>query len=404
MPSQFKVQARASSGAMVTETVEADNEANLTSSLLSKGVDIISIEEIGGGLQTELKLGRGKRVKARDLAVFCRQFSSMLDAGMSPVRTLSILGEQAEKDRLKVALREARTDVAAGVDLAGALSKHPDVFPPMMTAVIRAAQNGGFLDRAMDDLAIAFESQATLNAKIKSAMTYPAAIGGLAVVMVVILLTFVVPIFDEMFRSLGGDLPLPTQFIVFLSHASVYLVPLSVILTIVAVIWWRGHKYDENVRAKVDPLKLKMPVFGPLFQKIALARFSKNLSLLVGSGVGLISALEIVGATSGNYVVEQASRDIRESVQKGAPINTAMLTNPLFPPMVVSMVDVGESSGSLDIMLGKVSDFYSKDVEIATERLASLLEPLVMLSVGIVVGFIIVSIYLPIFKIYDMIG
>jgi len=268
-----------------------------------------------------------------------------------------------------------------------------------MISMIRAGEGGGFLEGALDALAINFEKDAKLRATIKSAMTYPVAVLVLSLVAVIIMLTFIVPIFKTMFAGLGSDLPAPTQLLVTVSQNMFWIVPTLVVLLVVGMVWWKQNKNTEAVRKRLDPLKLKAPVFGALVKKIAVARFTRNFANMIGAGVPILQALSVIGATSGNYVIESATKRVAESVRNGQSLSKPLADEPVFPPMVVQMMAVGEDSGSLETMLTKIADFYDDEVQSMTEALTSLIEPLLIAFLGVVIGGMVVALYMPIFSI-----
>ncbi|OII12369.1 pilus assembly protein PilC [Curtobacterium sp. MCBA15_008] len=370
------------------------------------GVSPIAITEAkaGTGLQTEIKIpGFEKGVGLKDLAIMSRQASTMLSSGLSLLRALSILSDQTENKKLKDILGKVRDDVERGVSFSDAVAKYPVDFPPIMINMIRAGETGGFLDQAMDSIATNFEKEHKLRATIKSAMTYPVVVLCMSLVAVVIMLVFIVPIFQKMFSSLGGQLPLPTMMLVYASHAMVYVGPVLAVAIVVFWFWWRANKNTDRVRAVIDPVKLRLPVFGQLNRKIVIARFARNLSDMIGAGVPILQALEIAGEVSNNFVVEKAIQRVSESVRKGESIAVPLARESVFPTMVSQMVAVGEDAGSLEIMLEKISAFYDSEVESTTEALTSLIEPLLIAFLGVVVGGMIVALYLPIFQITSLV-
>ncbi len=392
-------------GKVVKGRIDAQNEEAVANRLRSMGMAPIAIHEVSStGLQTEITIpGFGDRVKLKDLAVMARQLATMISAGLSLLRALSILAEQTESKPLAKALGTVRSDVETGGALSEAMTKHREVFPPLMIHMIRAGEVGGFLERALISVAENYESEVKLRAQIKSAMTYPVMVFIMAILAVVGMLLFIVPVFEQMFTDLGGALPAPTQFLVFLSGIMKWLAPLLAVVTVVFGIWWRKHKNDDAIRARVQPLTLRLPVFGPLFKKVAIARFTRNFGTMLGAGVPILQALDIVGETSGNYVIELAVRDIQQSVRQGQPLSVPLAKHPVFPPMVVQMISTGEDSGSLEQMLQKVSVFYDQEVEATTEQLTSLIEPLMIAILGTIIGGMIVALYMPIFSIFELV-
>jgi type IV pilus assembly protein PilC len=268
-----------------------------------------------------------------------------------------------------------------------------------MINMVRAGETGGFLDGALNTVAEGFEKEAKLKASIKSAMTYPLVVLVIAVVAVIIMLTFIVPVFAKMFSSLGSALPLPTQILVVLSHQMPWALPSIVVLAVAGSVWWKRNKNDPRVRSKVEPLLLKLPVFGMLLTKIAIARFARNFASMMGAGVPILTGLRIVGETSGNWAIESALERVGKGVRQGKSVSAPLAEEDVFPPMVTQMVAVGEDAGAMETMLNKIADFYDSEVEAMTESLTALIEPLMIAFLGIIVGGMIVCLYLPIFQI-----
>jgi len=400
---EYKVRDR--NGALKTGKLEADTPSMVATKLKAMGYAPLSITATAGGINRELKIPGlgGKKVALKDLAVFSRQFATMVNSGLSLLRALSILTEQTENKELARVLGEVRNDIEVGESLSSGMRKHPDVFPPLMVNMCRAGEVGGFLDEVMLQIATNYEAETRLRGKVKSAMTYPVVVLIMAIIAVIGMLLFIVPVFVGLFATLGGTLPLPTRILVFLSSSlKISIVPL-IILGVAFKVVWRRVKRTQRVRDVVDPLKLKMPVFGLLIQKIALARFARNLGTMMQSGVPILQSLDIVAETTGNIVLERATRAVQESVRTGEALAAPLLEHPVFPPMVVQMMAVGEETGALDTMLHKIAEFYDQEVESTTEALTALIEPLMIAFLGAVVGSMIVALYLPIFKIFDLI-
>ncbi|PZE37658.1 type II secretion system F family protein [Curtobacterium sp. MCPF17_031] len=402
----FDYRGRDGAGKLVKGRVDAASEGAVVQRLRGMGVSPIAITEAkaGTGLQTEIKIpGFEKGVGLKDLAIMARQASTMLSSGLSLLRALTILADQTESKKLKDILGKVRDEVEQGVSFSDAVAKFPIEFPPIMINMIRAGETGGFLDQAMDSIATNFEKEHKLRSTIKSAMTYPVVVLCMSLAAVVIMLVFIVPIFQDMFSSLGGKLPLPTMMLVYLSHAMVYIGPVLAVVLVVGSFWWRANKNSDRVRGVVDPLKLRVPVFGDLNKKIVMARFSRNLSSMIGAGVPILQALQIAGQVSGNHVVQEALGRVSESVRKGESIAAPLEKEKVFPSMVSQMIAVGEDAGSMEIMLEKIAVFYDNEVESTTEALTSLIEPLLIAFLGVVVGGMIVALYLPIFQISSLV-
>jgi type IV pilus assembly protein PilC len=300
-------------------------------------------------------------------------------------------------------LGEVRKDIETGSPLSTAMGQHPKVFPPLMVNMTRAGEVGGFLDAVMLQIAKNYEAEVRLRGKIKSAMTYPVVVLVMALLMCVGMLLFVVPTFSKMFKDLGGTLPLPTRVLVALSDGLRLGAPALLVLLVALAVTYAKVKRKDSVRAVVDPMKLKVPVFGNLFRKIALSRFARNLGTMTSSGVPILQSLDIVADTTGNVVLARAIRDVQESVRTGESLAKPLEQHPVFPAMVVQMMAVGEDTGALDQMLLKISEFYDQEVEATTEQLTALIEPIMIGLLGGIVGAMVVALYMPIFKVFDLI-
>ena len=401
----YEYAVRDKAGKVVKGKLDAESQTAVVSKLKSMGYAPISITQTAAtGMNKEITIpGFGGRVKLKDLAVMSRQFATMISSGLSLLRALTILSEQTESKKLAEVLTQVRNEVEAGVALSAGLAKHPDVFPPLMVNMCRAGEVGGFLDGVLLQIAENYEAEVKLRGKIKSAMTYPVVVFVMAILGVVGMLLFVVPIFTKMFTDLGGELPAPTKVLVFLSDAMKWIAPIGLVVLVVGMVVWKRVKRETRVRAVIDPLKLKVPVFGNLFQKVALSRFSRNLGTMLKSGVPILQSLDIVAETTGNYTLEVAIREVQESVRSGESLAGPLTNHPVFPAMVVQMMSVGEDTGALDSMLHKISEFYDQEVEATTEALTSLIEPLMIAVLGGVIGSMIIALYMPIFKVFDLI-
>ena len=390
-------------GKRIKGTVQAPNEAAAAQLLRQRGETALSMTEAGKGLQRELSIpGLGGRTTLKDLAVFSRQFATMTASGMSLLRSLAILEEQTSALSLKKAVGEVRTDVAAGVSLSAALGRHDRIFPKLMIAMIRAGETGGMIDGALEQIADSFEKDSELRGKIKSALTYPTIVLAFTFVLIAGVLIFIVPIFEEMFKNLGGELPWITQLLVDASNNMWWAGPLIVgSLVGGSVLFKQRLRTSPEFRLAVDRFKLRLPVFGPLFRKLAMSRFSRNLGTLLGVGVPVMQALDVVGETTGNAVITAAMRDVQQQVRDGRPMSTALRAHDLFPAMVTQMVEVGEESGQISQMLDKIADFYDREVDAAAESLTASIEPIMVLVMGAVVGGMVVCLYLPMFTIYQ---
>ncbi|MCC2314813.1 type II secretion system F family protein [Cellulomonas xiejunii] len=402
----FEYAVRDRAGKIVKGRVEAPNQAAVANRLREMGLAAVSISEVStAGLQSEINIPGfgGNKIKLKDLSIMARQLATMIDSGLSLLRALTILAEQTESKPLAKILGQVRSDVEVGTAFSVALGKHEDVFPPLMINMVKAGEVGGFLDEALISVANNFEAEVKLRGKIKSAMTYPVVVFVVAILAMIGMLLFIVPIFAEMFATLGGELPFLTRVLVVLSNIMKWTIVPTAIGLVAFSVWWRKHKNDPPIRERLDPLMLRVPVFGPLARKIAISRFTRNFSTMIHAGVPLLQALDIVGATSGNIVIERAARAVQDSVRRGESLSGPLSQHPVFPPMVVQMMAVGEDTGALDTMLAKVADFYDQEVEATTEQLTSLIEPLMIVGIGGIIGFIVIGLYMPIFQIFNVI-
>lgn len=404
MAESYAYRVRTREGRIVTGTMEADGEGAVASRLRSQGFIPVQINrEARVSAKTELHIFP-QRVKLKDLAIFSRQFATMINSGLSLLRTLNILSEQTENQLLAKTIGLLRDDVEKGSSLSGAMSKHPKVFSSLFVAMVKAGETGGQLDTVLMRVADNFEADYKLRQKVKSAMTYPVVVMGIAVLLLTAMLLFIVPTFANMFEGLGGELPLPTKILVALSSQAKILVPLFVVLAIVSfIVYKRLRASSQPARLRMDLAKLKIPIFGDLFQKVAISRFTRTLGLLLRAGVPVLQALDIVSDSTGNEVLAEAARDVKESVRSGESMSGPLAKHAVFPPMVVQMIAVGEDTGALDAMLDKVSDFYDQEVESTTESLTSLIEPLMIAVLGGIVGGMVIALYMPMFKIFDLI-
>ena len=391
-------------GAIRKGSIESESANAAAVALSGQKLIPLTVATSGEGLRRDLKIPGfgGKRTSLKDLAILSRQFASMTSSGLTLTRALGILEEQTEKPSLKVAVGQLKTDVQAGTSLSKAMSRHPDQFPLLMVNMIGAGETGGFLDDALDRIAKMYESDAALRAKIKSALTYPVIVLIFSLLMGTGVIIFIVPIFEKMFSQLGGKLPAPTEILVILSHNAYWVLPLVVIVAVVALRTYRSKmQHSAAFRLKSDKIKLRIPVFGKLYTKLAIARWARNFGTLLAVGVPVIQALDIVGGTSGNALIGEAMSDVRDSVRTGSTIARPMAKHAIFPSMVVQMLEVGEETGQTSEMLDKVADYYDQEVETATDALTSALEPLLVVLMGLVIGTMVICLYLPMFTIYQ---
>ena len=392
------------SGAPTKGEMEAGDKQAVAAQLRSKGLIVVDIEEQAAPSAGDI-LARFKKVKADDLVIATRQLSTMVSSGMSLLRALYVIEEQTESDKLREVWIDVRKDVEAGLALSDSLAKHPDVFNDLYVAMVQAGETGGILDDTLVRVAEQLEKDAALRRQIKAAMVYPALIASFAFVVLFALVAFLVPVFEKIFKDFGGDLPAITKFTVWLSHLATERFYVLFGGMFAAVWAFRTWKNTERGRMQWDRLKLKFPMkIGDIVQKVALARFSRTFSGLIAAGVPMLEAIDITGKTSGNKVIEKAMNEVRESVKKGGSLTAPMMEVPeAFPVMVTQMIGVGEETGALETMMTKVADFYEEQVAAAVKALTSILEPIMIIIVGAIVGFIVIAMYLPMFKVYDQI-
>src|SRR2546421_2908549 len=384
--------------------LDADDKQAVNSQLRSKGLIVLDIEE---QKTTDLGdyFGRFKRVKAQELTVATRQLATMIQSGMSLLRALYVLEEQARSDKFREAITAIRIDVEAGTSLSEALSRHPTIFNGLYVAMVEAGEAGGILEETLDRVADQLEKDDSLRRQVKAAMLYPILISSFALIVLLALVTFLVPVFEKVFKQFHGTMPTITKFTIAFSHLVTHQWYLLIAFAVGVVFGFRKWKRTERGREHWDRFKLKIPwKIGDLVQKVCLARFSRTYSALIGAGVPMLQAIEITGKTSGNRVIEKAMYAVGESVRAGGSLTTPMRAEPAaFPIMVTQMIGVGEETGALEAMLSKIADFYEDEVAAGLKALTSILEPVMIIVVGLIVGFIVVSMYMPMFKVYDSI-
>jgi type IV pilus assembly protein PilC len=404
MPETYQYKVRDRTGKLVEGQLEADNPQLVVSKLRSMGYVPIDIQQSGKqSLQKDVKLPGSGRVKLKDVSVFSRQFATMINSGLSLLRSLYILAEQTESKALAEIANQVRIDVEKGSSLSAALAKHPKAFGRLYVAMVRAGEIGGVLDSVLLRLATTIEKQVELRRKVRSAMTYPAVVAVLVMLILTAMLLFIIPMFEGLYTELGGTLPAPTQFLIKVSQLARKFWYIIFIAEVAGVVFFRKWINSEEGRKQWDALKLRVPIFGPLVRKTALARFSRTLSALVRSGVPILESLDIVSETSGNHVVAEGARDTQAAVKRGETISHQLEHHPVFPPMVVQMMAVGEETGALDEMLDKIADFYDAEVEATVDALTSLIEPLLIVVMGVCVGGMVIALYLPMFNIIKLI-
>lgn len=396
---QYKVRDRA--GNVATGSLVADSEALVLARLREQGLTPLDVRREKRGIG-QIEIG-GKKVKLKQIAVFSRQFATMVNSGLPILRALAILAEQTDNKELARVLGEARMDVEQGSSLSGALSKHEHVFNNLYVSMVRAGETGGSLDSTLIRLAEMIEREVQLRGKIKSAMTYPVAVVALVLLIMSAMLLFVVPQFESIYASLDAALPLPTRSLLLLSDVfkTYWYVFLGAVF--LGRFLFRRWKKTPQGREMVDSLKLRTPVFGSLFHRTALSRFSSTLAMLLRSGVPILQALEIVSDTVNNKIVAKAITDVQLSVRDGESIAKPLTRHAVFPPMVVQMISVGEETGQVDTMLEKIAQFYDQEVEAAVDALTSLIEPILIAIIGGCVGAAVVALYLPMFQIIEKI-
>jgi len=389
-------------GAKATGEVDAESKQVVADQLKSRGLIILEIAD--KHTSREISLAVFSRVKAAELTVMTRQLSTMVSSGMTILRALYVLEAQTENKVLQETIVKVRKDVEAGLPLSDALERHPKLFNPLFVAMTRAGETGGVLDAALLRVANQLEKEDSLRRQVRSAMAYPVVVMGFAFAVLIALVAFIVPVFVSVFKELGGDLPSITKFTVALSNLVTGYWWLCMVVVGVLIFAFRRWKRTESGRAQWDTFRLRIPFkIGDIVQKIALARWSRTLSALISAGVPILQALEITGKTAGNHVVEKAMGDVIANVKAGGTIAAPLRSTPVFPGMVCSMIGVGEETGALDTMLAKIADFYEDQVEAAVKQLTSILEPVMIVLVGGIVGFIVISMYMPLFKVYDAI-
>jgi len=394
----FNYTVKDSQGLKLSGVIESRDEHEAISILHKRGLIVISIKE------AKLKKTIEQGVKLDDLVIFSRQLATMVESGITIVQTLSILSEQSESKILAGVTLQIKEDIESGSSLHESLKKHPKIFSTLYINMVKAGEASGMLDEILDRVATYLEKSSALQRKVKSSLVYPAVVISMAILITAVLLIKVVPTFKGIFASLGGTLPLPTQILIGISDTLVKYFFLVVVTFVVLVFLFKAYINTPKGRYQFDYRLLKMPVFGPLFKKVVVAKFSRTLATLVKSGVPILNSLEIVGKTSGNLVVERAVEHASKSIKEGEPIAEPLSLSGAFPPMVVRMISVGEQTGQLEKMLNKIADFYDEQVDAAVSGLTSMIEPLVIGFLGVVIGGIVVALFLPIFKITELIG
>jgi type IV pilus assembly protein PilC len=402
---KFSWEGKNRTGQVQKGEMEAPNEAAVNAQLRRNGIMPTKVKERGKGLDIELKIpGFAPKITTKDLVVFTRQFATMIDAGLPLVQCLDILGRQQDNKTFKGILVSVKEAVESGSTFAEALKKHPKAFDDLYVNLVAAGEVGGILDTILNRLAAYIEKALKLKKQVKSAMTYPTTIIGIAVLVISVILVFVIPAFEKMFADFGGSLPMPTQIVINMSNFIQKYI-LVIIAAIFLSIWGFKRIYRTKVgRAAIDKWALKVPVFGILIRKVAVAKFTRTLGTMISSGVPILDGLDIVAKTAGNKTVETAIYKVRQSISEGKTIAEPLEASGVFPPMVCQMIAVGEQSGAIDTMLNKIADFYDDEVDDAVSNLTAMMEPLLMLFLGTTVGGLVIAMYLPIFKLAGTVG
>lgn len=393
-------------GKVVTGEIEAKDALTVFNVLRAQNIlpNAQKIKEKGKGMDFEIKIpGFGNSVSGKDLVIFTRQFATMVDAGLPIVRAIGILAENSESKVMKKALFAIKEDVETGKTLGDSLASQNKVFDELFVNMIRAGEDGGILDTILDRLATQIEKTTKLKREVKTAMIYPAVVVSAAVIVTTVLLVFVIPTFAEMFLGMGGELPLPTQIVINMSNFMVNYWYLILGTAGAAITFFIKSLKTKRGKEIIHPIFLRLPVFGDIIRKVAVARFSRTLGTMLSSGVPILDALYICSKTAGNYVVERDVQSTRVAISEGKSIIEPLADSDVFPKMVTSMIGVGESTGELDAMLSKIADFYEDEVDNAVGAMKQLIEPLMILMLGVIIGGLVISMYLPIFKMGSLI-
>lgn len=385
--------------------LEADSRAAVVADLRNKGYTVVDINEKSGGKSFSSMLADGKRIKSKDITVFSRQFATMINSGLAMLRALYILENQTQNAKLKKIIGAVRSDVEGGSALSDALEKHPKVFNRLYVSMVRAGEAGGILDETLQRVATQLEAEDSLKRMVRSAMVYPLLIAVFALLVLTAMMMFIIPIFSKMYADLGSKLPLLTRIMVNISDTMRSVWGIFIFAAIFGVIYGIVRlKRTPRGTAAWDRAKLHIPMgIGDIIRKLAMARFSRTLSTLVSSGVPILQAIEITGDTAGNTVISEVMANVKREVKEGHPMSEPLTKSAVFPPMVTQMIAVGEETGAVDTMLNKIADFYEDEVNASVKSLTSILEPIMMMGVGALVGVIVISLYLPIFNLMNVV-
>lgn len=388
---------------LVVGTLEAKDSRSVVRELKKRNLTVISVAEEKTEEKTIIRRHKAK-IKSMDLVIFCRQLATLIDSGVSLVVGLNILYDQVANDYLKKIVANLRSDIEAGNSLSNSFAKYPEAFPDIFTNMVKAGESGGSLNEILERLADYLERTENVRRKIKSSLTYPIVVVSMAIIIIAFLMVKVVPTFKNIFESLGGNLPLPTKILIKTSDLSTRLFPLIIAFLIISYFVFIRYINTEKGRLRFDSLKLRLPVFGPIISKVVIGRFAVTLASLVKSGVSILEAFDIAGKVSGNKVIEMATQQVKISMRGGENISEPMAETGKFSPFVVKMIAVGEQTGELEKMLTKISDYYEAQVNESLAGLTSMIEPIIISFLGVSVGFIVISMFLPIFKLSQMIG
>lgn len=401
---EFAYEARGGDGRRLRGRLPGASAEAVAAELAAQGAVATSIREAGRGLQREISF-RGGRPAPKELIAAVRQLATLVEAGVSLTRALDALAQQSASGAMQNAIRGLLRDVMAGSSLSAAIAAQGRTFPPIMQHMVRAGESAGFLDGALKRIALVLESEQKTRDRVRAAMVYPAVVLSIVVVIVIVMLVFVVPIFEQMFADLGGELPFVTRVLVVLSANIWWILPSAVLLGVLGVGLYRRARRDPELVVRIDGAKLRLPVFGDLNRKVAMSRFCRNLGMLIGAGVPMLEAIDVVQSTIGNAKVASILDDARRAVRDGRVLSDPLAAAPeVFPPMLTHMLEVGEETGRVEEMLGTVAGYYDAEIETTANALTSLLEPLLVVVLGVVVGAMVVALYLPMFTIYEQIG
>ncbi|MBU6197207.1 MAG: type II secretion system F family protein [Cyanobacteria bacterium REEB446] len=405
MVKTYKYSARDSKGRIAKGELEATDIAALKNKLRNQGLWLISQNNSQQSLLPFLEGFFDKKIGLKDMVVFSRQFSAMIEAGIAILRVLTVLIQQTENPKLKAILQEIKRDIEQGVPLSESMQKFPEAFDSLYVSMVKAGELGGVLDVVLNRVAGFLESRSKLSNKVRTALTYPASLLVISLLVVWFMLTFILPKFSAIFTSTGGELPAFTQFLINISN----VLRSPFILVIIAFIWFavnyaRSYYRSEEGRLKIDTFSLKIPIFGPILKKVAIARFSRTFGTLIESGVPITTALDVTRTSINNALLESVLIKVKKDIEEGSPISNQLQKSEVFPPMVTQMVAIGEEAGELENMLNKIADFYDDEVDSSVESLTALMEPVFIVVIGAIVGAIVVAMYLPIFNVINQIN